>query len=62
MVSIRGDDMPSFICVQLYTKLNTMSYSRIIESVDCISRDGPDTPIYVIHDKYPKNLKASKLE
>ena len=24
---------------------------RIIESVDSISRDGPDTPLYVIHYK-----------
>ena len=27
----------------------------IIESVDSISRDGPDTPIYVIHCKKPNN-------
>ena len=27
----------------------------IIESVDSISRDGPDTPIYAIHYKKPKN-------
>ena len=26
----------------------------IIESVDSISRDGPDTPIYIIHYKKPK--------
>ena len=26
----------------------------IIELVDSISRDGPDTPIYVIHHKRPK--------
>ena len=26
---------------------------HIIESVDSISRDGPDTPIYVIHHKKP---------
>ena len=26
----------------------------IIESVDSISRDAPDTPIYVIHYKKPK--------
>ena len=26
----------------------------IIESVDSISRDGPDTPIYVIQNKWPK--------
>ena len=26
----------------------------VIESVDSISRDGPDTPIYVIHYKRPK--------
>ena len=28
---------------------------NIIESVDSISRDGPDTPIYVIHCKKPNN-------
>ena len=28
-------------------------YLIIIESVDSISRDGPDTPIYVIHYKSP---------
>ena len=27
----------------------------IIESVDSVSRDGPDTPIYVIHNKSPKS-------
>ena len=27
----------------------------IIESVDSISRDGPDTPIYVIQYKKPNN-------
>ena len=27
----------------------------IIESVDSTSRDGPDTPIYAIHYKKPKN-------
>ena len=27
----------------------------IIESVDSISRDGPDTPIYVVHYKSSKN-------
>ena len=27
----------------------------IIESVDSISRDGPDTPIYVIHYKMTDN-------
>ena len=27
---------------------------NIIESVDSISRDGPDTPIYIIHCKKPK--------
>ena len=27
----------------------------IIESVDSISRDGPDTPIHVIHYKKPNN-------
>ena len=30
----------------------------IIESVDSISRDGPDTPIYIIHYK---SLKISTL-
>ena len=32
-----------------------LGVSVIIESVDSISRDGPDTPIYVIHYKMPKN-------
>ena len=27
----------------------------IIKSVDSISRDGPDTPIYIIHYKEPKS-------
>ena len=30
-------------------------YIYIIESVDSISRNGPDTPIYAIHYKKPKN-------
>ena len=29
-------------------------YYSIIELVDSISRDGPDTPIYVIQNKKPK--------
>ena len=33
--------------------LDTSVNACIIESVDTISRDGPDTPIYVIHYKEP---------
>ena len=33
----------------------------IIESVDSISRDGPDTPIYVIHYKRPNNLGTDTI-
>ena len=51
--------------VKIITMLHEYTYSRsivpisveyvfIIESVDSISRDGPDTPIYVIHYKKPK--------
>ena len=28
-----------------------IAFYSIIESVDSISRDGPDTPIYIIHYK-----------
>ena len=34
---------------------------KIIESVDSISRDGPDTPIYVIHYKKPKISEQESL-
>ena len=34
----------------------------IIESVDSISRDGPDTPIYIIHYKKQNNLKEVKFK
>ena len=33
----------------------------IIESVDSINRDDPDTPIYVIHYKNLKCLRAGSL-
>ena len=35
--------------------------SVIIESVDSISRDGPDTPIYAIHYKYQKKIKMYRV-
>ena len=38
----------------LYDYENRALYKGIIESVDSISRDGLDTPIYVIHYKKPK--------
>ena len=31
---------------------NNNNYCDIIESIDSISRDGTDTPIYVIHYKH----------
>ena len=34
---------------------------EIIELVDSISRDGPDTPIYVIHYKKSKISEEIKL-
>ena len=34
----------------------------IIESVDSISRDGPDTPIYIIHYKKRNNSKEVKFK
>ena len=37
-----------------YTVIS-ISCDIIIESVDFISRDGPDTPIYVIHYKITDN-------
>ena len=39
------------------TRYDKNGTTIIIESVDSISRDGPDTPIYVIHYK---KLKAGK--
>ena len=33
----------------------------IIESIDSISRDGPDTPIYIIHYKKRNNSEQVKL-
>ena len=36
-------------------------YGIIIESVDSISRDGPDTPIYIIHYKKQNNSEQVKL-
>ena len=38
-----------------------LSSAIIIESVDSISRDGTDTPIYVIHYKKPKISKQVSL-
>ena len=39
-----------------YLSYNSVSsFAYIIESVDSISRDGPDTPIYVIHYKSLRN-------
>ena len=34
----------------------------IIESVDSISRDGPDTPIYIIHYKKRNNSEQENFE
>ena len=34
----------------------------IIESVDSISRDGPDTPIYIIHDKKRNNSEQENFK
>ena len=34
----------------------------IIESVDSISRDGPDTPIYIIHYKKRNNSEQEKFK
>ena len=31
--------------------ISIVAINSIIESVDSISRDGPDTPIYIIHYK-----------
>ena len=33
----------------------------VIELVDTISRDGPDTPIHVMHNKKLKSLKIYML-
>ena len=33
----------------------------IIESVDSISRDGPDTPIYIIHYKKQNNSEQENF-
>ena len=54
----------TFVCVlDRWLKLKSVPwhyyynnyYDGIIESVDSISRDGPDTPIYVMHNKTPKS-------
>ena len=34
----------------------------IIESVDSISRDGPDTPIYIIHYKKRNNSEQENFK
>ena len=43
----RGGDEIAEVTHITYTR----NYVIIIESVDSISRDGPDTPIYIIHYK-----------
>ena len=40
---------------------STDSMIYIIESVDSISRDGPDIAIYVIHYKYINNSEQLKF-
>ena len=42
-------------------EMNIYMYIYIIESIDSISRDGPDTPIYIIHYKKQNNSKQVKL-
>ena len=39
-----------------------MHYVCIIESVDSISRDGPDIPICIIHYKMPKHSPKTKFK
>ena len=49
---------PDDLYQKIMQKLKTVNYFLaciIIESVDSISRDGPDTLIYVIHNKNPKS-------
>ena len=38
------------------------NYIIIIESVDSISRDGPDTPIYIIHYKKRNNSEQENFK
>ena len=38
------------------------SITYIIESVDSISRDGPDTPVYVIHYKMTQDSELSVVK
>ena len=39
-----------------------ISFIHIIESVDSISRDGPDTPIYIIHYKKRNNSEQENFK
>ena len=40
----------------------TLHHNIIIESVDSISRDGPDTPIYIIHYKKRNNSEQENFK
>ena len=51
---VRYDIVYCIVCIQLCCQ-------KHIESVDSISRDGPDTPIYVIHYIKPKISEQVKF-
>ena len=53
-IGLQSHDMPLSMIIVIYS---VIIYSMIIiESVDSISRDGPDTPIHVLHIKKPNDF------
>ena len=59
-VLVKGSEKAA-TCVDKGRQTKLGQSISIIESVDSISRDGPDTPIYVMHYKMQNNLDLVTL-
>ena len=68
MVGVRGRNQPlicnnvTVVFIMDLPHTRARLYLLIIESVDSISRDGPDTPIYIIHYKKRNNSEQEKFK
>ena len=65
---MKGDHGPTkllhvYACIYAVNQRwhNILNTCTIIESVDSISRDGPDTPIYIIHYKKRNNSEQENF-
>ena len=58
-VSVLHDSVTTVYCMDLHV---TTCIFIIRESVDSISRDGPDMPIYIIHYKKRNNSEQENFK